>query len=90
MADLDWCAEAEALENEPQSLPEKVKELQITKSEPKSEVVEGDKTITQAESSYLTKVLRTRLLNTSSAVEVQRADPNSPLYSVKSFEELRL
>lgn len=49
-----------------------------------------DKPPTIAESSYLNKILRTKLINNSNDVEVQRKDPNSPLYSVKSFEELRL
>ena len=38
----------------------------------------------------LTHLLRAKLVENKNAVEVQRNDPNSPLYSVKSFEELRL
>jgi ATP-dependent RNA helicase DDX19/DBP5 len=51
-----------------------------------------DKPIDAAEASFLTKVLRTKLVDHSgpTSIEVQRRDPNSPLYSVKSFEELRL
>lgn len=45
---------------------------------------------TAAEASLLTHVLRTKLVENKHTVEVQRNDPNSPLYSVKSFEELRL
>ena len=52
--------------------------------------VDQDKQTSIAEASYLTKVLRTKLIENSNDVEVQRKDPNSPLYSVKSFEELRL
>ena len=43
-----------------------------------------------ADASMLTHVLRTKLVDNANTVEVQRSDPNSPLYSVKSFEELRL
>lgn len=43
-----------------------------------------------AEASLLTKILRTKLVDNKNDVEVQRNDPNSPLYSVKTFEELRL
>ena len=50
----------------------------------------ADKSTTSAEASLLTKILRTKLINNSNDVEVQRKDPNSPLYSVKTFEELRL
>ncbi|XP_062505109.1 ATP-dependent RNA helicase DDX19A-like isoform X2 [Corticium candelabrum] len=50
-----------------------------------------DKPLDAAEASYLTKVLRTKLVDSQVlGIEVQRRDPNSPLYSVKSFEELRL
>ena len=38
----------------------------------------------------MTKILRTKLVENTYDVEVQRKDPNSPLYSVKSFEKLRL
>ena len=49
-----------------------------------------DKPATLAESSVLNHVLRSKLVNSKHNVEIQRSDPNSPLYSVKSFEELRL
>ena len=48
------------------------------------------KALTAAESSLLTKVLRARLVVTKTNVEVLRQDPNSPLFSVKSFDELNL
>lgn len=57
---------------------------------PKQPSSEDDKSTTSAEASLLTKILRTKLINNSNDVEVQRKDPNSPLYSVKTFEELRL
>ena len=49
-----------------------------------------DKEMQAADASLLTKVLRTKLVENVHDVEVQRQDPNSPLYSVKSFEELPL
>lgn len=45
---------------------------------------------TKADFSLMNKFIRTTLLHTTNAVEVIRSDPNSPLYSVKSFEELNL
>ena len=43
-----------------------------------------------AEASMLQKVIRTGLITNKNDIEVQRADPTSPLYSVKSFEALNL
>ena len=43
-----------------------------------------------ADASFLMKVLRSKLVQTKNEVEVQKNDPRSPLYSVKSFEELPL
>jgi len=51
---------------------------------------EEDKELTPAESSYLTKILRSKLIKSTYDVEVQRKDPNSPLFSVKTFEALNL
>jgi len=44
----------------------------------------------KAESSLFTKVLRSQLIESTREVEVQQKDPNSPLYSVKTFEELNI
>ncbi|XP_031563719.1 ATP-dependent RNA helicase DDX19A-like [Actinia tenebrosa] len=43
-----------------------------------------------ADSSLLSKLIRNKLVNNKNEVEIRRNDPNSPLYSVKSFEELPL
>ncbi|XP_030632063.1 ATP-dependent RNA helicase DDX19B isoform X7 [Chanos chanos] len=43
----------------------------------------------RAAQSLLNKLIRSNLVNTTNQVEVLQRDPNSPLYSVKSFEELR-
>ena len=42
-----------------------------------------DKETEKAEASLLTKILRTKLVENTHDVEVQRKDPNSPIYSVK-------
>ncbi|KAJ8259457.1 hypothetical protein GJAV_G00169480 [Gymnothorax javanicus] len=44
----------------------------------------------RAAQSLLNKLIRSNLVNSSSQVEVLQRDPNSPLFSVKTFEELRL
>ncbi|XP_008821203.2 ATP-dependent RNA helicase DDX19A isoform X1 [Nannospalax galili] len=44
----------------------------------------------RAAQSLLNKLIRSNLVDTTNQVEVLQRDPNSPLYSVKSFEELRL
>lgn len=49
-----------------------------------------DDAISSAEVSLLQKVIRTGLITSKHDIEVQRKDPNSPLYSVKSFEALKL
>ena len=51
---------------------------------------ESDTPTTKAEASFLTKVLRTKLIPNQHNVEVMRNDPESPLYSAKSFEQLSL
>ncbi|XP_072304920.1 ATP-dependent RNA helicase DDX19A [Eucyclogobius newberryi] len=46
--------------------------------------------IDRAEQSLLNKIIRTALVKNRNQVEVLQRDPNSPLFSVKTFEELRL
>lgn len=43
-----------------------------------------------AETSLLQKIIRNGLVDSKKDIEVQRKDPNSPLYSVKTFEALHL
>lgn len=50
---------------------------------------DGDK-VDLAEQSLLNKLIRRSLVRNRNQVEVQQRDPTSPLYSVKTFEELRL
>lgn len=50
----------------------------------------ADENIGEAEISLMRKILRTKLIESKNNIEIVRNDPKSPLYSVKSFEELRL
>lgn len=50
---------------------------------------DGD-TVDLAEQSLLNKIIRRSLVRNRNQVEVLQRDPSSPLYSVKTFEELRL
>ncbi|XP_019746747.1 ATP-dependent RNA helicase DDX19A [Hippocampus comes] len=50
---------------------------------------EGDK-VDPAEASLLNKFIRRALVSSRHEVEVLQRDPTSPLFSVKTFEELRL
>ncbi|KAK6308328.1 hypothetical protein J4Q44_G00215990 [Coregonus suidteri] len=52
--------------------------------------VEVEEKEDKAAQSLLNKMIHTSLVNTTNQVEVLQRDPNSPLYSVKTFEELRL
>ncbi|CAL1543690.1 unnamed protein product [Lymnaea stagnalis] len=46
--------------------------------------------VSKSDLSLLQKLLHSRLVQSKSDIEVQRKDPTSPLYSVKSFEALHL
>ncbi|MBZ3869545.1 ATP-dependent RNA helicase DDX19A [Sciurus carolinensis] len=50
----------------------------------------GGRVEDRAAQSLLNKLIRSNLVDNTNQVEVLQRDPNSPLYSVKSFEELRL
>ncbi|KAK3907827.1 DEAD-box helicase Dbp80 [Frankliniella fusca] len=49
-----------------------------------------DKPVSPAERSLLQKIIRKGLVENKNDIEIQRKDPTSPLYSVKSFEALHL
>lgn len=51
---------------------------------------EEDKELLPSEKSLLQKIVRTGLITSKHDIEVQRRDPKSPLFSIKSFEELKL
>ena len=82
IADLDWAGEADAQENA-------LKQMDGTRGlrQPVAAPTEG---ITVAERSLLQKVIRKSLVDNKNDLEIQRKDPNCPLYSVKSFEALNL
>ena len=50
--------------------------------------VADEKPLSKEGNSLVTKVLRAKLVESIREVEVQHKDPNSPLYSVRPFEEL--
>ena len=50
----------------------------------------AENAIAAAERSLLQKVIRKGLVENKNDLEIQRKDPKSPLYSVKSFEALNL
>ncbi|GAB6019785.1 DEAD-box helicase Dbp80 [Chamberlinius hualienensis] len=92
----DWGKLAEEQEKE---FSEQVNSLHLEGDEAKSSLTSGpydsgkddlDKEESVAEASLIRKILRTKLIQTTHNVEIQRKDPNSPLYSVKTFEELNL
>lgn len=55
-----------------------------------SETDESGEQISAADKSLLQKIIRKGLVETTRDIEIQRKDPTSPLYSIKSFEGLHL
>uniref|UniRef100_A0A1B0DJZ5 RNA helicase n=1 Tax=Phlebotomus papatasi TaxID=29031 RepID=A0A1B0DJZ5_PHLPP len=51
---------------------------------------EQDDTASPADTSLLRKIIRKGLVESKQDLEIQRKDPSSPLYSVKTFDALRL
>lgn len=51
---------------------------------------EGADAANPADTSLLMKIIRQGLVESKQDIEIQRKDPNSPLYSVKTFEALHL
>uniref|UniRef100_K7FCW1 RNA helicase n=1 Tax=Pelodiscus sinensis TaxID=13735 RepID=K7FCW1_PELSI len=62
----------------------------IVKTDDNAEKTEDEEKEDRAAQSLLNKLIRSNLVDTTNQVEVLQRDPTSPLYSVKSFEELRL
>ncbi|CAL7952488.1 unnamed protein product [Xylocopa violacea] len=92
-AELDWSKYVD----EQEKLSAKVSNLNIDKQLNENAVNTdsksddgADEQISPAENSLLLKIIRKRLVETTKDIEVQRKDPSSPLYSVKSFEALHL
>ena len=82
-ADVDWAGAADAQEKALRQMDR----LAVGGSEKQ---VDQDENITAAERSLLQKVIRKNLVENKNDLEIQRRDPNCPLHSVKSFEELNL
>ena len=82
----------EAADLQEQELARQVKNVIIdcNKATEQNENPEETENISIADTALLQKVIRTGLVTSKNDVEVQRKDPNSPLYSVKSFEALHL
>ncbi|XP_054251109.1 ATP-dependent RNA helicase DDX19B isoform X3 [Indicator indicator] len=62
----------------------------VIKADDNVEKTEDEEKEDRAAQSLLNKLIRSNLVDTTNQVEVLQRDPTSPLYSVKSFEELRL
>lgn len=98
MADEDWGITAElqakCIVKEPESnsvddpIPRPVMPNASSTAEPSTEKEEESES-NAAEISLLNKLVRTHLVEVKHDVDIQR-NPDSPLYSVKSFEELNL
>ncbi|XP_071451200.1 DEAD-box helicase Dbp80-like [Hetaerina americana] len=84
-AKVDWARNAE----EQEKLAKKIEAVVISKTQPSSD--DGkDEEISPAERSLLQKIIRKGLVENKNDVSIQCKDPNSPLYSIKSFEALNL
>ena len=83
--DFDWGEEVEAQER---ALRQKLN-IGMNVENVKHEPVQSDN-VSLAEKSLLQKVIRKSLVENKNDLEIQRRNPNCPLYSVKSFEELNL
>ncbi|KAJ3656758.1 hypothetical protein Zmor_015807 [Zophobas morio] len=85
---IDWAKYAEEQEK---TLPKKLNQITITpKEENGRESDDAPEQVNPAEVSLLRKVIRKGLVESKTDLEVQRQNPNSPLYSVKTFEALNL
>ncbi|XP_065755294.1 ATP-dependent RNA helicase DDX19B isoform X4 [Phocoena phocoena] len=62
----------------------------VVKTNANAEKADEEEKEDRAAQSLLNKLIRSNLVDNTNQVEVLQRDPNSPLYSVKSFEELRL
>lgn len=91
---VDW---AKYVEEQEKILSNKVSNLEVTENESNiskpttnTTTEDGPDHFSPAEVSLLQKVIRKGLVESKSDIEVQRQNPNSPLYSVKTFEALHL
>ena len=86
-ADVDWAGAADAQEKALKQMDGLCVGGMRGLRQPVEAPAEG---ITVAERSLLQKVIRKSLVDNKNDLEIQRKDPNCPLYSVKSFEALNL
>ncbi|CAH2015986.1 unnamed protein product [Acanthoscelides obtectus] len=90
---VDW---AKYVAETEQNITNKLNTVEISSSEEekKEKVKENDENAPEqfspAEASLLAKIIRKGLVENKNSIEVQRKDPKSPLYSIKSFEALNL
>lgn len=82
-----WGQKAEELE-----ISNKVAGLGLNKKplRPTTDSDDGPDAANPAEASLLMKIIRQGLVESKLDIEIQRKDPSSPLYSVKTFEALHL
>ncbi|GIY41311.1 ATP-dependent RNA helicase DDX19A [Caerostris extrusa] len=95
MADDDWALSADIQEKNLAALNNlSLKSDPIPPPVPVSHQQTGDDEDepepNPADISLMQKLVRTHLVEVTSDLEIQKKDPNSPLYSAKSFEELNL
>ncbi|XP_034947575.1 DEAD-box helicase Dbp80 [Chelonus insularis] len=84
-AQVDW-----AKVTEQEQLSKSVTSLTLNNANPNNDDDGVDGPISPAERSLLQKIIRKGLVETTKDLEIQRKDPSSPLYSVKTFEALHL
>uniref|UniRef100_A0A6G1S530 RNA helicase n=1 Tax=Aceria tosichella TaxID=561515 RepID=A0A6G1S530_9ACAR len=77
-------------EQQPAQEQPKPADNQPVDAQPVNEQPVDEQPVTKADFSLMNKFIRSTLLNSTHDVEIIRSDPNNPLYSVKTFEELKL
>ncbi|KAF2888172.1 hypothetical protein ILUMI_18001 [Ignelater luminosus] len=96
-AKVDWAKYLEEQEKQEKLLANKVSEIEVSNNDSEAQKAGGDASsedgpdhFSPAEVSLLQKIIRKGLVESKCDIEIQRQDPNSPLYSVKTFEALHL
>jgi len=93
-ADVDWAGAADAQEKALKQMDQLSVGGGAGLRQPRAALAKGEvvpnETISVAERSLLQKVIRKSLVENKNDLEIQRKNPNCPLYSVKSFEALNL
>ena len=84
-ADVDWAGAADAQEKALRGSEKQLGGLRVGERQQ-----DNTEASSVAEKSLLQKVIRKSLVENRNDLEIQRKDPNCPLYSVKSFEALNL